>query len=72
MLQDWDFFDKNGEFPTSQKDTFITFGKEMEPFIISESGNTQWFVDFVWKTLAETETTAAISGDNQQNGKVLL
>ena len=47
MLQDRDFFDKNGEFQTSQKDTFITFGKEMEPFIISESGNTQWFVDFV-------------------------
>ena len=41
------FFDKNGGFQTSQKDTFITFGKEMEPFIISKSGNTQWFVDFV-------------------------
>ena len=33
-----------GGFQTSQKDTFITFGKEMEPFIISKSGNTQWFV----------------------------
>ena len=67
MLQIHVFFHVNGEFQTSQKDTFITFGKEMEPFIISESGNTQWFVDFVWKTLAETETTAAISGDNQLN-----
>ena len=60
MLQIHVFFHINGGFQTSQKDTFITFGKEMEPFIISKSGNTQWFVDIVWKTLAEAETTAAI------------